>query len=71
MARGQLVINLPFQVVFDFLSDPGFIKHLSKDVVQLFEIMYDNKVNRVVHMIMRFPGPVSEREVLAVNTVKV
>lgn len=40
-------------------------------MVQLFEVLYDNKMVRVVHMVMRFPGPVSDREVLAVNTAKV
>ena len=36
VAKGQLVLNLPFEVVLDFLADPAFIKHLSKDVLQLF-----------------------------------
>jgi hypothetical protein len=69
IAKGILVLNLPFEVVFDFLKDPSFIKLLS-DVCQLFEVIYDNQTLRVVHMIMRFPGPVSDREIVAVNTVR-
>lgn len=69
VAKGIHVLNLPFEVVFDFLKDPSFILLLN-DVCQLFEVLYDNKALRVVHMIMRFPGPVSDREIVAVNTVR-
>lgn len=46
------------------------MKVLSDQVPKL-EVIYDNKVIRVIHIIMSPPGPISDREVMAVNTVKV
>ena len=34
-------------------------------------MVYDNKVVRVVHFIITLPGPISNREFVSVNTVKV
>ena len=41
------------------------------DSVSQLEVVYDNKTIRVIHVIMKMPGPVSDREVVAVNTVRV
>lgn len=31
------------------------------DNVDLFEVLYDNKIIRVIHVIMKLPGPISNR----------
>ena len=70
VVKASLIINLPFEKALSFFSDPAYIKNVS-DNVDNFEILYDNKTIRVVHVIMKLPGPISNREVVAVNTTRV
>ncbi len=41
------------------------------DAVRKFDVLYENKDYRVIRLIMEPPGPISKREIVAVNTVKV
>ena len=38
------------------------------DGISKFEIPFDNKVHKVIHVIMELPTPVSNREMVVVNT---
>ena len=40
------------------------------DGISKFEIPFDNKVHKVIHVIMELPTPVSNREMVVVNTYK-
>lgn len=40
------------------------------DNIEKFEVIHSKTV-RVIHMIMKMPGPISNREVVAVNTVRI
>ena len=44
---------------------------LADGAVKKFEILYDKKEYRVIRLILEPPGPISIREIIAVNTVKV
>lgn len=44
---------------------------LADGAVKKFEILYDKKEYKVIRLILEPPGPISIREIIAVNTVKV
>lgn len=68
--KSQIKLNLPYEVVLAYFSDPFYMKHMS-DNLKLFEVLYDSKTVRVIHLIVELPGPISNRELVAVNTVRV
>ena len=48
-------------------ADDKFMRTLQEGVVK-FDIPFDNKVLKVLHVVMKLPGPVSNRQMVVVNT---
>lgn len=72
LSKLKRFFNLPFEGIIDFFSNPGnpeSIKALN-DNIKKFEVLH-NKAVRVIHIIIKLPGPISNREVVAVNAVRV
>ena len=63
-------MNLPFKQVFDFFSIPGFSRKLN-NICRSFDSLYDNYGHVVAQQVMQFPGPISERETVTVNTNRI
>ena len=60
-------INLPFDTCLPFFKDPLLLKYL-QDNVQKIDFLYHSDNKRVVHILSKLPGPVSDRQIIAVNT---
>ena len=48
-------------------ADDKFMRTLQEGVVK-FDIPFDNKVLKVLHVVMKLPGPVSNRQMVVVNS---
>jgi hypothetical protein len=60
-------MNLPFKQVYDFFSIPGFSRKIN-NICRSFDVLYDKHGHVVAQQVMQFPGPISEREMVIVNT---
>lgn len=70
VCRGRIQLNLPFETVFAFLADPGYIKIVA-EIVRNFDLVYDKNELKVVRFVMAPPGPVSNREIIGVHVAKI
>ena len=64
VVKGTTVLNLPFETVFDFFSDPAYSRHLT-NILDSIDILYNGSTEdrrlKVIQMVMKFPGPISNR----------
>ena len=64
VVKGSTVLNLPFETVFDFFSDPAYSRHLT-NILDSIDILYNGSTEdrkmKVIQMVMKFPGPISNR----------
>ena len=64
VVKGTTVLNLPFQTVYEFFSDPAYSRHLT-NILDSINILYDesavDRKMKVIQMVMKFPGPISNR----------
>lgn len=67
--RIEIVINLPFDTVFNFFAEPLSFKKVSEQVAAV-DVVHKGEGYRVLHIKMNGFGPVSGREMVVVNTVK-
>ena len=67
-SKASIVINI--LRALPFFSDPESMKKIN-DNLDKFAVLYDNKTIKVVYLIMKAGGPVSNQEVVAVYTVRV
>ena len=68
--KASNTINVPYEKCQEFFRDPVFMKSLQDNVVKM-EVVWNKNDVRVIHGVMKMPGPVSNRELVAVNTFKV
>lgn len=64
VVKGTTVLNLPYETVYDFFSDPAYSRHLT-NILDSFDYLYDGSTYdrkiRVIQMVMKFAGPISNR----------
>ena len=69
VTKAETTYNLPFDAVVAYMSDPLLMKKMSKQVEKA-ELLHDDGDKRVVFIKMEGAGPVSSREVVAVNSIR-
>ena len=67
--KGSIVVNIPFNEMCVIFADDKFMRTL-QDGVTKFEIPYDKNGLKVLHVVMQLPGPVSNREMVVVNSYR-
>ena len=69
VTKAETVYKVPFDKVVEYMNDPLLMKRMSSQVEKA-EILQNNGDERVVFIRMEGGGPVSSREVVAVNTFR-
>ena len=67
--KAETIINIPFEKVIQFFRDPLHLKKL-QDNIEKVNFVWKKDNLHVIHGIMKMPGPVSNRQIVAVNTFK-
>ena len=66
--KSSKIINVPIEKAVQFFSDPHFMKNLQDNVIKI--VVPLNKGNiKVLHAVIKMPGPVSNRQLVVVNTI--
>ena len=71
--KAWIDLNIPYEKVVKFFSDPQLFKQLNDNFKKFDVVLEKNvegKILRVIHSIIAMPGPISNRELVAVNTVR-
>ena len=64
VVKGTTTLSLPYDTVCKFFSDPAYSLHIT-NILDSYDVLYeddswDRKV-KVVQMVMKFAGPISDR----------
>lgn len=68
--KAETTINTPYEKAVEFFKDGAFMKKLQDNVIKL-DVVWSNDNLRVLHGVMKMPGPISNRQIVVVNTVKI
>lgn len=60
LIKASITLNIPFEKVLKFFSDPLYMKK-THDNIAKSEVLYTKGDLNVVHTIMKLPGPMSNR----------
>ena len=65
--KSSKTINIPIEKTVEFFKNPQFMKNLQDNVVKV-DIPYSKGNIKVLHAVVKMPGPVSNRQMVVVNT---
>ena len=68
--KGCNIINFSFEKAQEYFNDTNFMSSLQDNLVKMDVVWTNNKDLRVYHAVMGLPGPISNREMVIVNTWK-
>jgi hypothetical protein len=70
LIKASNTINVPFEKVVAFYSDPEVMSRLA-DNIDSIQVVYNKNDFRVVHVVLKMPTFVSNRELIILHTIQI